>query len=149
MFLCLFLEIPLFYCLQTIENNRKSIRTIDFRNFLQTPKKYHHFMSTGEIWCYQHGYSPFYGWFNIFRNILEIYWICRFQGTFTKTSIFFERMLFYLETSQKNVKQVTLKSEQVSWTQLLAFLSYSKSNNRGALCPSHVRQVKYILHMHL
>ena len=39
MFLYLFLEIPLFYCLQTIENNRKSMGTIDFRNFLQTPKK--------------------------------------------------------------------------------------------------------------
>ena len=38
MFLCLFLEIPLFYCLQTIENNRKSMGTIDFQIFLSHSK---------------------------------------------------------------------------------------------------------------
>ena len=52
MFLCLFLETPLFYCLQTIENNRKSMKTIDFRKYLHTFEKYHHFMSTDQIWCY-------------------------------------------------------------------------------------------------
>ena len=49
MFLCLFLDITLFYCLQTIENNRKSMETIDFRIFLHTFEKYHHFMSTDQI----------------------------------------------------------------------------------------------------
>ena len=38
MFLCLFLIIPLFYCLQTIENNRKTMGTIDFQFFFAHSK---------------------------------------------------------------------------------------------------------------
>ena len=95
MFLCLFLEIPLFYCLQTIENNRKSMGTIDFRNFLQTLEKYHHCLLTkfGVI-------SMTTAHFMNDSIFFEIYWI--YVGfadfkvpTFTKTSIFFERMLFW------------------------------------------------------
>ena len=50
-----------------------------------------------------------------------------------KHQYFSKRCLYGLETSQKNVKQVNLKSGKVSETQRLAFLSYLKSNNRGAL----------------
>ena len=48
-----------------------------------------------------------------------------------KHQYFLNGCFFNLETSQKNVKQAKLKSGTVQQTQLLAFLSYSKSNNRG------------------
>ena len=132
MFLCLFLEIPLFYCLQTIENNRKTMGTIDFRIFFTHSKSIDILClltSIGDI-------SITTAHFMDDSISFEIYW--KYIGfavfklpTFTKTSIFFNRCFFDLETSQKNVKQATLKSGKVSQTQLLAFLSYSKSNNRG------------------
>ena len=39
MFLCLFLEIPLFYCLQTMENTRKSMGTNRFSKFFANTRK--------------------------------------------------------------------------------------------------------------
>ena len=75
-FLCVFLEIPLFYCLQTIENNRKhrnTMGTIDFLNFLCENEKYYYFKYTNQFWCYHHHYSEFYGWFHrILKYIANI-----------------------------------------------------------------------------
>ena len=55
------LGIPLFYCLQTIENNRKTMETIDIRIFFGAIEKYYYFKYTDQIWCYYHQYSPFSG----------------------------------------------------------------------------------------
>ena len=54
---------------KTIENNRKTMGTIDFRNFLCANEKYYYFKYTDHIWCYCHQYSPFYGWFHRIWNI--------------------------------------------------------------------------------
>ena len=99
MSLCLFLEIPLFYCLQTIENNRKSIGTIDFRFFLHTIKKYHHFMSTDQIWCYFMDDSILFEIYGKYMGFADFK-----VPTFTKKSIFSNGCFYDLETSQKNVK---------------------------------------------
>ena len=94
MFLCLFLEIPLFYCLQTIENNRKSVGTIDFRNshsksitilclltkFGVISMTTAHFMDDSILF-------EIYGKYIGFVDFKV--------PTFTKTSIFFERMLLW------------------------------------------------------
>ncbi len=46
---------------KTIENNRKTMGTIYFRNFLCANENNYYFKYTDQIWCYYHHYSPFYG----------------------------------------------------------------------------------------
>ena len=50
-----------------MENNRKTVGTIDFRFFLGAIKKYYNFRYTDQIWWDNHHFSPFYGWFLLFE----------------------------------------------------------------------------------
>ena len=102
MSLCLFLKIPLFYCLQTIENNRKNNVNNVFFEFLHTLEKCYHFMCF-IYWIILILLKWLHGWFNIVRNIWEIYRISRNPNSLKHQNF------SNLETSQKNVN---LKSEQ-------------------------------------
>ena len=96
MFLCLFLEIPLFYCLQAIENNRKTMGTIDFRIFFA------HWKSI-TILCLLTNFGDISMTTAHFMDDLILFEIYgKYIGfsdfkvpTFTKILIFFERMLLW------------------------------------------------------
>ena len=134
MFHCLFLEIPLFYCLQTIEINRKSVGTIDFRNFLHSFEKHYHLTKFGVISMTTAHFMDDSVLFEIYGEYIgfadfKVY-------TFTKKLIFFERMLVWLWNFTEK-RQIGFTKKWKSFIDLAAsVLSYLKSNNRGgALCP--------------
>ena len=140
MFLCLFLEIPLFYCLKTIENNRKSIGTIDFEFFCTQSKSI-------TILCLLTKFGVISMTTVHFINdsmFFEIYW--KYIGfadfkvpTFTKTSIFLNRCFFTLKLHRKK-RQIGYTKKWESFMDLAnSVLSYSKSNNRGGHYAPHVR----------
>ena len=96
MFLCLFLEIPLFYCLQTIENNRKSVGTIDFRIFCSHSKSITILCLLTKFGVISTSTAHFMNDLILFEIYGNYIGFADFEvPTFTKTSIFFERMLIW------------------------------------------------------
>ena len=88
MFVCLFLEIPLFYCLKKIKSNRKSKETIGFCIFLRTLKKYHHLLTKFGV------ISMTTAYFMDDSIFFEIYWKYIGFADFNVPTDIFERILF-------------------------------------------------------
>ena len=96
MFLCLFSEIPLFYCLQTIENNRKSMGTIDFRIFFTHSKSITILCLLNKFGVFRMTTAHFMDDLLLFEIYGNYIGFADFEvPTFTKTSLFFERMLVW------------------------------------------------------
>ena len=100
-------------------NNRKTIGTIDFWDFLSTFKNYHHFRNTDQIWWYYHHFSSFYGWFFLIWNILRLYRIYPIsEDVFRLNCYIFQTdsratLKFYRNTSNRLLWKV-LKFHRVS-----------------------------------